>query len=127
MDTVLNLRKLADHIEANVDQSDLYMPYFRSDLEREHLEFISINNCGSCGCALGHAPFVDGLHVIANDFDKLSGVLVWREFSMRVFPLLGCLITSNDWDDVFDSSLSSKKSEVIQRLRDKANELEARA
>ena len=123
MNTVENLRKLADYIEQHVPQDKLDMSWYRRDSIGIEVGFQDHHNCGTSGCALGWAPFVEGLGPVEEDFFKFSNETVelkFHNYSDRVFPeLRDC-----NWNEVFGASLSSDKSEVIQRLRDKANELE---
>ncbi len=126
MNTVENLRKLANYIEQHVPQERLYMRSYRSGPEGGGaVEFKSLNDCGTSGCALGWGPFVEGLEPVEGDYYSHSNkVLAWGSYSERVLPQLGFF--TEDWCEVFDPELSSEKSEVLKRLRSKANQLENR-
>ena len=132
MNTVNNLRKLADYIEQHVPQEKLNMRYFRSD-KTGGTEFKTPQDCGTSGCALGWAPFVEGLAPLEEEFDY-DHDLAFQDYGRRVFPDLyevdpwgpypGILDTTADWNDVFHGRLSSDKAQVIERLRNMANKLE---
>lgn len=119
MNTADNLIKLANYIEMNVPQEKLDMRYCR---ERA---FKSLNDCGTSGCALGWAPFVEGLEPIEEDCNRVSRCLNFWQYSQRVFPALGNNMSSS-WEEVFDSDLSSDKTQVVYRLRKKARQLKRR-
>ena len=122
MNTVENLRKLADYIEQQVPQDKLDMSGYRKDSEGEEAYFFSKHNCGTSGCALGWAPFVEGLEPEEQDYYTGERDLSWEAYGDRIFPDLGVL----RWSLVFGGGLSSDKFEVLKRLRDMANKLENR-
>lgn len=142
MNTVTNLTKLADYIEQHVRQDQLNMRLFRSTgslSEGRHVNFKAHNDCGTSGCALGWAPFVEGLEPVESEFNRANlnhGVPAYLEFmrySARVFPDLHdedeeageeAEEATEDWNEVFAGHLSSDKPEVIRRLRSKADQLE---
>lgn len=142
MNTSKNLRLLADHIERNVDQSQIDMSIFKRHGNKP-VDWMLDDECGTVGCALGHAPCVEELKPIKSDFVKYSEVsptiLVWNVYGARVFPGLYHVlriggegqyngfdkVTELDhWHDVFSEELSSNKAEVVARLRYKAIELD---
>jgi len=120
MNTSDNLEKLADYIERHVEQKNLDMRDFRRGPGNYFATYHSKDCCGTSGCALGWAPFVSGLEPHKHDFLKEDG-LYWEKYSERIFPDIETY--SKDWLSIFDSGLSSNKSSVIKRLRDKANEI----
>ncbi len=119
MNTANNLIKLANYIEMNVPQEKLDMSSFRAKF------FINKHDCGTSGCALGWAPFVEGLEPVESDFDGPYVGLDFWQYSERVFPALGSHMSA-DWEEVFDSDLSSDKTQVVYRLRKKARQLKRR-
>ncbi len=128
MNTVTNLRKLADYIEQHVPQEKLNMGFFRLDDEGYLIPFKSHTDCGTSGCALGWGPFVEGLEPQEQDFHNQPPFeedprLDWVKYSDRLFPSLPFF--TFEWDEVFSEELSSDKIEVIARLRNKANDLES--
>jgi hypothetical protein len=128
VNTADNLNKLADFIEKNVSQKQLDMSYCRLDEEGNRVHFISQDDCGTSGCALGWAPFVLGLEPVDSDFveseewfqvPESRRFLIFHVYGRRIFPDL----TDRDWYEVFHERLSSDKAEVIARLRDMAERL----
>jgi len=66
-----NLNKLADYLEANVTDADFDMQAFRRVSKKEKsCRFLSPTDCGTCGCALGYAPLVEGLEPLKVHYKK---------------------------------------------------------
>jgi len=137
--TVTNLETLADYIHQHVSQEQIDMDTYASD-DRESFELLEAyqsNNrsvpCGTSACALGHAVmcFADYYH--AQHGEKLpEDAPDYEEFGLDLFPAVtdrcyqwieghGRLTTR--WERTFGAHLSSKKTEVVQRLRDMAKEV----
>ncbi len=123
MNTVENLRKLADYIEQHVPQDKLEMSWYRSSEGEGEVRFKSLEDCGTSGCALGWAPFVEGLELIPDERYLMLPGVYWLRYSARIFPDLN----NYTWNLVFSSTLSSRKSEVVGRLRNMAHTLEKRS
>jgi len=79
-----NLVKLAKFILSDVSDEQFNMKYFRSDVGDSLKKFKSKEDCGTVGCALGWAPFVEGLEVIESDFDERNHI-IFELYSKRVF------------------------------------------
>ncbi len=86
-----NLRKLAAYLLSGELMAEFHMDAY-DDWEEDQSERI---NCGSIGCAVGHAPFA-GIHKHTNED--------WYEYNVRVFGL-GDFNTklSDAWDWCFNS------------------------
>ena len=132
--TIHNLRKLADYIEAEVPQEKLDMRAFRKTSDGDFAFFENHTKCGTSGCALGWAPFVEGLEPVEDDFSVnplfSRSALNWDEYSQRILPdpLIDCRAEDDGhWSSVFSGHLSSYKADVVGRLRAKADEFEAMA
>ena len=85
-----NLSKLADYLETEVKQKQFDMDLYRSDEVGRMCDFRSYHDCGTVGCALGWAPFVEGLEPIDQEFDDdhYMGVsLIFASYQRRVFDL----------------------------------------
>ena len=88
-----NFKKLRDHLRDNVTDDEFRMNHYRMERTKHGfllaVDFIDYDNCGTVGCALGHAPFVPGLEPIESDFlypydtKRLSFLL----YGMRVFDI----------------------------------------
>lgn len=137
-----NLRKLADDIEKHVQDDRLFMraycyvPYTVENLieeefphgldihefEKEPANALSLSkHCGTAFCALGWAAVFNPIAAEKCDhYYELCEKLFFQNFTDQheINP---------DWSDVFDDNLSSNKAECIQRLRDKADEIDARS
>lgn len=104
-----NLLKLADYLENNVTQEQFHMHTFRQRPNRatgglNSLGFVSLNDCGTIGCAAGWGPFVKGLELIKNDFKAYSDkptVDFVTEYIPRVF---GIEMEHEEWDFVFSGA-----------------------
>ena len=123
--TVKNLRTLAAFIDKEVTQKQLNMRHFRSDEEGRYMEFKSNKDCGTCGCALGWAPFV--IPTLPADFNMYSE-LDFSRYGSRVFPALYNTHRKGHnfvWPLCFSGDLSSEKESVVERLYDVASRLEA--
>lgn len=126
-----NLNLLADHIENNVPQDQLDMTDFRQRRNEagklRSANFLGHHDCGSVGCAVGHAPFVDApqFKPVASEFhDGSEGLdLNWGTYSTRLFGSNG-FGNADTWVRCFQGNLSSDKASVMRRLRLRALELE---
>ncbi len=132
--TAQNLVKLADWVEANLKQEQIEMKYLRSEFnpddgELEGTTFRSKDECGSCGCMLGWAPFVPGLEPIAGDYVACfyPEYLVFNYYGRRIFPALYVgWDTNKDWEAIFSQDLENDKESLVAGIRAKAEELELR-
>lgn len=103
-----HLLLLADGLE-KVPQSQFDMHEYRQR-EKDSGEFtvctfVSKNDCGTIGCALGHAPLIPGLEPIKDDFNcHANGDLInlmWDRYCMRVFGIASRYINSPAWTFLF--------------------------
>ena len=91
-----NLKLLRDwHANNNVPFS---MEFYRSS-NGKSCDFYSLEDCGTCGCALGCAPFIPGLQVIPEDFVYYS--LSWEAYKNRILShpsrVVFCWLFAGDW------------------------------
>ena len=101
-----NLLLLADPLET-IPQENFSMEQYRQkpsddpDIKFELVmcHFYSPVNCGSVGCALGHAPLAPGLEPIKDDYDAFS--LCWLRYSQRVFGMDSHKENKFEWNFVF--------------------------
>lgn len=80
-----NLLKLAGKLDT-IPEENFDMDWYRN------VGFKSINDCGTVGCALGWAPFVDGLEPIESEYGLRD--LDWRTYSERI---TGFSTESDEW------------------------------
>ncbi len=92
-----NLILLGQYIYAHVTDAQFDMAHFRQDHQGILVNFREASDCGTVGCALGHAPLVPGLEPIRKDFDG-RGYLDFDGYSERVF---GLDHSQPDWDWLF--------------------------
>lgn len=93
-----NIMLLAKHIYNNVTQEQFNMQHFRVNSSGNTCDFISITDCGTVGCALGHAPFITGLETSLEEYYS-NGTLAFLKYCERVFDIE---IYSTEWDWLFD-------------------------
>lgn len=122
--TTEKLRALADYIETNVAEDGIYMRgYFNLSFDYTgpfpsydgpKAALVYAKHSGTAFCAIGWAAvlFPD----LATEHEDFC------IFANKLFPR----ITGGDWLDAFSTDLSDNKDECIQRLRDKADEIDAR-
>lgn len=86
-----NLNKLADFLEA-LPAEKFDMEYFRAERASTvsySVEYESTHKCGTVGCAVGWAPFVEGLAPIEAEFevefDWNNPTLNFIAYSRRIF------------------------------------------
>jgi len=60
------------------------------------VNFKSLNDCGTIGCALGWSPFVPGLEAIEDDFHQ-DGGLIFDLYLIRVFGMY----RGSEWSFLF--------------------------
>jgi len=128
--TAKNFEILADYISKNVSQKFIDMENFYTSVNGGYLNKELLRKpieCGASACALGHSTFV--IPPRGMEFD-LKGDINFGTYGMRVYPAdykleLGNFgpDTNELWDSVFNGDLSSKKADVISRLRQKSKEL----
>jgi len=82
-------KKLMD--DGIVTQETFDMRYFRSGNPRHLNDFFSIHKCGTVGCLMGWAPFIEGLETQKKDFSEITGNLYFDEYHLRVFGIKGDL------------------------------------
>jgi len=99
-----NLVKLAKYILSGVTDNQFNMGKYRRDIYGFSKDFVSINDCGTVGCALGWSPFVPGLEAVETEFNPRNCALIFYKYSSRVFEI-------NDgelcWYFLFDSGWST--------------------
>jgi len=142
--TATNLETLADYIHQYVSQEQIDMEYYAAAVDDEGHQYLDPPEilewyyqadktppCGATACALGHAVMC-----FAGYYDAQHGAKLpeegpdYEEFGLDLFPAVtdnGTLSPDGSptsrWDRVFGHKLSSKKTEVVQRLRDMAKEV----
>ena len=126
-----NLNLLADHIDQHVEEHELDMSDFRQTRNESgqlrSADFLDAHHCGSVGCAVGHAPFVDApqFKPLYSEFHACTG---WRDLNWGLYTsrLFGCngFGCAETWVRCFQGNLSSDKESVVSRLRLRALELE---
>ena len=124
--TSVNLRQLADFIEQDVPDKKLNMRHFRSNKSGFRKDFVSVADCGTCGCALGWAPFVwPALESEMRFADDDERELQFERYARRVFPALFNPIGARTerWETCFSQHNSSKKKDIVNSLRLVAAEL----
>lgn len=93
-----NLIILRDFLRDHVTDAQFDMGQYRQDMPGGvSAEYYNAQHCGTVGCALGWAPFVDGLKPIPEDFSTVPAShrtaggklpldsLNWRTYGCRVF------------------------------------------
>jgi len=65
------------------------MRYFRSGDPNHLNHFFSIHDCGTVGCFLGWAPFIEGLETKEIDFSNVTRNLYFDDYHLRVFGIKG--------------------------------------
>ena len=115
-----NLTKLADYLEKVITDKQFDISSYRRDSFNDVIEFKNINDCGTIGCALGWAPFVNGLEVVESDYISIleNRTLGFNRYSERIFNLS----TSDDkYDFLFSSYWSDSPEETrlatVNRIR----------
>lgn len=91
-----NLKILRDYLKYNVAQTNFNMSWYRKTNEDLPTEFWSKNKCGTAGCALGWAPFAEGLEPIEAHFifaesseSEERSYLNWTAYAEYHFPAIG--------------------------------------
>ena len=80
-------QKLMD--DGIVTQETFDMAYFRSGDPNHLNHFFSIHDCGTVGCFLGWAPFIEGLETKEIDFSNVTRNLYFDDYHLRVFGIKG--------------------------------------
>jgi len=94
------LKKLMD--EGVVTQETFDMEYYRSNERGKSIAgFYSLENCGTIGCLMGWAPFVEGL--------EFNETMTWTGYVSQKFSFN--YDTDHEFDEVFAFLFSSKWSE----------------
>lgn len=114
-----NLTKLADFIENEVKDEQFDMSWYRQTFDKKRdrvvlCQFISKNDCGTVGCALGWGPWV--VPPIFEDFR--SGELAWDRYCDNHF----FDDHSDDYDYLFSSSWTDRepgasRMDAVGRIR----------
>jgi hypothetical protein len=116
-----NLLKLAAFLKV-LPQEEFHMHHFRQTIAsvcngtNKYTDFFSIDNCGSVGCAMGWAPFVQGLETEVADFSDCASVtlsdissvektLDFNSYCKRIFGFESDHVVwdwcfASDWEDV---------------------------
>ena len=110
-----NFLKLATKLDT-VPQEEFHMEIYRGILSKSgvplHRRFRSPSDCGTVGCALGHAPLTPGLETIPLDFpihyilgEPQGRQLEWDSYALRIFGIspesdAGAFIFSSGWTPV---------------------------
>lgn len=118
--TVINLNKIADFLESNVKDEQFNIKEWREG------DYRSKHDCGTTGCAIGWAPFIEGLEPLECEFTpdwgghsySLDFRLYWRRILEGV--------DSDTFDNVFGADnafnpLSETREHTIKRIRALAN------
>jgi len=78
-------KKLID--DGIVTQETFDMKRYRSNKDGCRAAFKSINDCGTVGCLLGLAPFIEGLETKEIYFSKVTRNLYFDDYYLRVFGI----------------------------------------
>ena len=114
-----NLTKLADYLENVITDDQFDIENFRSDSFNNIIEFKNINDCGTIGCALGWAPFVNGLEAFESDYIIILGnrTLGFHNYSKRIFDMM----LDNKFDFLFSDywldSPEETRLATVNRIR----------
>lgn len=99
-----NLVKLRDGL-LGVPDEFFCIKRYRSEYSYNK-DFVSLDDCGTVGCALGWAPFMKGLEFLDsefyssfNNYEKLD----FDEYSERLFGMRMSIDNPSEWDWVFGS------------------------
>ena len=79
-----NLSILRDYYAKKSPDETINMRLFRSK-NGVKVPFISLTNCGDCGCLLGSSPFIKGLET--KDCDFINGELNFFGYAERIFGI----------------------------------------
>lgn len=122
---LIRLAKLADFLETKITNKQFNMERYRSVVDESYLdklkacEFVSKNDCGTIGCALGWAPMVTPAQ--KSDFHKSMGTyqLNFSTFSRRA---LGLQDHQQEWKYLFDGDWADNKKHktrlaAVKRIR----------
>ena len=125
--TAKNFEILADYISKNVSQKfiDMETVYLNANDKGEFLNKELLHRplkCGASACALGHSLYA--IPPLASEFTP-DGFVKFESYETRVYPATTepNFVSNELWHSVFGEDLSSKKANVISRLRQKSKEL----
>lgn len=121
-----NLKRIREYMKT-VPQKFIDMESFRCTDSNE-TDFISMNDCGTSGCIIGHAPFAPhrNLKPITSDFSRDYSGLTYMtlDFDAYCERVFGIDSDSDDWYKVFAEGKSSRKDHINSRLTTLINRLE---
>lgn len=116
-----NLEKLVNHLENNVKNKEFDITFFRSNEYAESVNFFSIHDCGTIGCAIGHMPFIDGLEPIHAEFShNFRDGLDFFQYTKRILNIsyldrLFDYMFSSEWG--YTSTTQSSRKGTIRRIK----------
>lgn len=92
MVNIKNLLALADFLETKVRDDQFHLSNYRANQHGLAVAFRSLEDCGTVGCALGWAPFVnDEMSVKPRHFSTslpgLPAFVDWEKYSEEVFGI----------------------------------------
>lgn len=121
--TIDNLNKIADFLETAVKDEQFNISVWRGNGLGESTSFRSLHACGTVGCAIGWAPFIEGLEPLASEYVESvflgETYLNFEEYRERI---LEC-VRGETFDHVFgpDNALDpvrKTREHTIKRIRD---------
>lgn len=108
-----NICALRDYLETEVNPANFYMGFYRSDNNQRRNLYFNKNDCGTCGCALGWAPFVRGLETIKSDFITIKESNTKLDFECYCKRVFGIKLRDSAWRNLF-SNLGNKDNNNLQ-------------
>lgn len=110
-----NLNKLADFLET-LPEEKFDLSQYRKDKKDDvyEAEFKSMTDCGTVGCAIGWAPFIEGLEPKEEEFKhawhapEIGKVLDYAGYSERVFGATFSHLTYDPDSEAMNFMFSAK-------------------
>lgn len=129
-----NLLKLAKYL-TTIDQSRFNMLFYRANCKGHNTAFLDKNSCGTAGCALGWAPFVEGLEVIPEDYRFSSSGINFSIYGERIFDIEDGLgiewdyLFSGGWQDVDPTPIGAAERiiDLVENTEDRLNDISRRS
>lgn len=97
-----NICALRDYLKSEVKPANFNMRHFRADNRQFIKYYHNKDDCGTCGCALGWAPFVRELKPIISDYSENETLGVYLNFHIYCKRVFGFNEKHRNWRQLFD-------------------------